>query len=329
MINLLKVLLGVSMASPTVAPLVNDNNLIVNKSTDKYFDYAMKLTTSNFEVDQNNELLDNKVYDMKDEFQNELNQWVEYKKENNIELFELEHIETKFGALDSSGHLVSKNIYYLILESNDVTVQSLEFKVYDRQNSQYKISFVGDFIIDGAIWKDVSLVGYDENQYFTSSQIMSDFFITSFYKQFEMKQFVTESKVDVSLENNQIINLDDLMQSYIDYFRQNPQQYRSIETIFFSLNDLQGGRDSLVMANDLLELDIFTYDNKKTDLEVKLTEGVEDSLNPNINIDFEIDSQLQDEQSHVKLNGSHINYNQYEFKSNNFKITLNVLVEKN
>ncbi len=317
------------MASPTVAPLVNDNNLIVNKSTDKYFDYAMKLTTSNFEVDQNNELLDNKVYDMKDEFQNELNQWVEYKKENNIELFELEHIETKFGALDSSGHLVSKNIYYLILESNDVTVQSLEFKVYDRQNSQYKISFVGDFIIDGAIWKDVSLVGYDENQYFTSSQIMSDFFITSFYKQFEMKQFVTESKVDVSLENNQIINLDDLMQSYIDYFRQNPQQYRSIETIFFSLNDLQGGRDSLVMANDLLELDIFTYDNKKTDLEVKLTEGVEDSLNPNINIDFEIDSQLQDEQSHVKLNGSHINYNQYEFKSNNFKITLNVLVEKN
>ncbi|WP_162684918.1 hypothetical protein [Spiroplasma sp. BIUS-1] len=327
--KILQLLFGLGMTTPNLSAIVNVNNQVENKDEYRYYDYAMDLTTSHFEVDENNELVDNKTYDMSKQFQREFDEWLEYKKQNNVSFIELEHIETKFGAIDSSGEFVKKMFFETLLESQEIVVQRLDFKVYGKQSSQYKVSLEGDFYLDGTLWKNVSLLGYPENQYFTSFQIMSDFYITAFFKQFQSLIFSNSEnfKADFNLEKKQTFNLDELMQNYIDYFRLYPQKYRNIINISLDFETTENNLISSILLIDLLKLELSNNNNKSTTLTMGLVEKPTSSGGTKIYFDHLFSSTLEGNNNSVQVKKTGNSYHKSEFKDDNLKISLKVVLE--
>ncbi|ALD66543.1 hypothetical protein [Spiroplasma cantharicola] len=258
----------------------NNENLL---SVDDKF--SIKISTSNFEVDNKNELLPNKSYDRKKEMQQSLVKWQEYKKENNIVELNIEQLEAKFGALDSSGENIDNNFYKKLLISDNVEIQKLNFYIYDKVDAQYKIDFIGDFIIDNIEYKNVSLSGYEENQYFTSWQILSDFFIITEYEVLDLIKF----------SNNDIFNLDlDLgendsqtmyvktLSEYKNYFNKNPKEKLKIVKPYWSLTNIKTKEEYIIDAM-LYKTDdrVFLEDTYNTMIAVRLMKdkpGVETNV---------------------------------------------------
>ncbi|WP_342259108.1 hypothetical protein [Spiroplasma endosymbiont of Dioctria linearis] len=242
-------ILGLSLASVSEVSAFtvqkNDNLLEVN---DKFI---LKLSTSNFEVDNKNELLPNKSYDRRKEMQESLINWQQFKKENNITDLNIEELDAKFGALDSSGKNIDKTFYKKLLISNNVEVQKLDFHIYDKIDKQYKIEFIGDFKIDNIEYKNISLSGYEKNQYFTSWQILSDFFIITEYQIFDLLKFqdnkILTLDLDLILNDSQTISVKTLNQ-YKDYFSKNPKDKDKIIKPFWSLKNIKTGEEYTINA---------------------------------------------------------------------------------
>ncbi len=246
----------------------NEDSLTTN---DKF---SLKTSTSNFEVDNKNELLPNKSYDRKKEMQENLIEWQKYKKENNITDLNIEKLEAKFGALDSSGNNIDKNFYQKLLISDNVEVQKLNFYVYDKVDKQYRVDFIGDFKIDNIEYKNISLSGYDKNQYFTSWQILSDFFIVTEYQIYDLIKFHHNEIVtlDLGIDDSQSVFVKTLNE-YKNYFNSNPKEKEKIVKPYWSFSNIKTKEEFNVNAREYKTDDrVFTEEAHETMVSIKLIE---------------------------------------------------------
>ncbi|WP_339033425.1 hypothetical protein [Spiroplasma endosymbiont of Cantharis rufa] len=237
-------------------------------------EFSLKTTTSNFEVDNKNELLPNKSYDRKKEMQENLIKWQKYKKENNIKDLNIEKLEAKFGALDSSGNNIDKNFYQKLLISDNVEVQKLNFYVYDKVDKQYRVDFIGDFKIDNIEYKNISLSGYDKNQYFTSWQILSDFFIITEYQIYDLLKFHYKEIVtlDLGINDSKSVYVKTLNE-YKYYFNSNPKEKEKIVKPYWSFSNIKTKEEFNVDARAYKTDDrVFTEEASETKVSIRLIE---------------------------------------------------------
>ncbi|WP_027063454.1 hypothetical protein [Mesoplasma seiffertii] len=263
-------LISTSLAQATISTIKNSkienptflsNRKMEKEATDTF---KLSLLTENFEVDDNNEIVPNRAYDKTAEMQSLLKEWQDYKKTNSIHKFNYDKIETKFDALNSSGNDVDKMFYKNLLRSNNVEVLNLQFHIYDKEQSQYTIGIVGDFIIDGKEYSNVSLSGYNERQYFTSWQILSNFSITVFFELFDTYEVVHGEKWSVDIEdydgtweNNTDSLFSDLANEFQDHFVNNEEDFNRIDTVYFIIKDFDNNREYYLDAEDIREKEYF------------------------------------------------------------------------
>ncbi|WP_339030782.1 hypothetical protein [Spiroplasma endosymbiont of Cantharis nigra] len=272
---------GLGLASVnqvTAFTIKNDEDSL--KANDKF---SLKTSTSNFEVDNKNELLPNKSYDRKKEMQENLIEWQKYKRENNITNLNIEKLEAQFGALDSSGNNIDKNFYWKLLISDNVEVQKLNFYVYDKLDQQYKVDFIGDFKIDNIEYENISLSGYDKNQYFTSWQILSDFFIITEYQIYDLLKFNHKEIItlDLGIGDSQSVFVKTLNE-YKYYFNSNPNEKQKIVKPYWSFSNIKTKEEFNVNATDYKNDDrVFTEEASETMVSIRLIEdrpGTETSV---------------------------------------------------
>ncbi|WP_342275121.1 hypothetical protein [Spiroplasma endosymbiont of Cantharis lateralis] len=315
---------GLGLASVNQVTAFTINNDEDSLTTNDKF--SLKTSTSNFEVDNKNELLPNKSYDRKNEMQENLIEWQKYKKENNIIDLNIEKLEAKFGALDSSGNNIDKNFYQKLLISDNVEVQKLNFYVYDKVDKQYRVDFIGDFKIDNIEYKNISLSGYDKNQYFTSWQILSDFFIITEYQIYDLIKFRHKEIITLDLGINDSYSIFVYtLNEYKYYFNSNPKEKENIVKPYWSFSNIKTKEEFNVNAWDYKSDDrVFTEEASATRIAIELIEdkpGIETNI---VNLNW-----VTILESHGSLAGSSL-IRKYEPNTlkGDFELSLNATVRR-